>query len=605
MDIYNNSSVLPHGYVLEGARQSFIIDKAIGQGSFGITYLAKYKGQVTGQIGSGSVWMQVCVKEFFMRDMNSRNEKTMALYDTTGNSLVNKYRHAFMREARNLAQMHHPGIVHIFEVIEANNTAYIVMEYIDGGSLDEYIIKRGHLPEKEALVCFESICNAISYMHSQRMLHLDMKPKNVMRAEDGHLFLIDFGLSKQYTENGQPETSTTIGLGTPGYAPLEQSEHSNESTDFRATLDVYALGGTLYKMLTGHTPPTASTVNDAILEGNDIMHNKLKQVGVSIKVAKVISTAMWPGAKKRYQTVRELMNALGLKSEVFKNEQQQRKSSYEKHRVDEDIKSEETSPIYDSKPELQHKPIPRHFPKWFICVLAGTVILASVFGVKSLQHKGTSNGYEWVDLGLSVKWATCNLGATNSEDYGSCFAWSEVSQKDNYDWSSLKYYKGNDTLDVERFSNKNEVHDDIRIKFIIVHKFSKYKLYSYSLGVDKAILDMSDDAANVNWGGKWRMPTEEEFNELIDKCVWTWTTRNGKYGYEVRSKVNENSIFLPAAGYNINDELSGADTFGKYWSSSLKTENEECAHNLSFMSDSFEIETSWRCNGFSIRPVRP
>ena len=361
----DNSSVLPHGYVLHGEKQSYVIDRKLGQGSFGITYLAKFKAQVTGQMGSGNVWMQVCVKEFFMRDMNSRDEQSMVLRDATGNSLVMKYRRAFMREAHNLARMKHPGIVNVFEVIETNNTAYIVMEYIDGGSLDEYIAQRGRLPETEALACFEPVCDAMCYMHAQRMLHLDMKPKNVMRDEEGHLYLIDFGLSKQYTEDGKPETSTTIGMGTPGYAPIEQAEQRDESKDFRTSLDVYALGGTLYKMLTGQTPPTASEVNNAVLNGENLIQNELRQVGVSPQVAKVVSTAMWPGTKKRYQTVPELMGALGWTAKTYQmGARNAHEQASEVAPVDEETEltaNEETE--LTTQPQPQPTPKPRPQPK--------------------------------------------------------------------------------------------------------------------------------------------------------------------------------------------------------------------------------------------------
>ena len=89
------------------------------------------------------------------------------------------------------------------------------MEYIEGSSLDAYILEKGGLPEKEALQYVEEIGKALQYMHSQKMLHLDLKPKNIMRRTDNTLFLIDFGLSKQIDKNGEPESSTTIGLGTP------------------------------------------------------------------------------------------------------------------------------------------------------------------------------------------------------------------------------------------------------------------------------------------------------------------------------------------------------------------------------------------------------
>lgn len=215
----NNQQSLPHGYVLHGEKNRYVIDKVLGQGSFGITYLAKFKTIYSGSMGTGVGLLQVAIKEFFMRDMNVRDTSTGYLNNASQDSLISKYRRAFVREAHNLANLTHPGIVKVFEVIETNNTVYIVMEYIDGGSLDEYISSRGNLSEKEALPLFREICLAVDSMHQHHMLHLDIKPKNIMMDEDGHTRLIDFGLSKQYTANGEPESSTSIGLGTPRLRP--------------------------------------------------------------------------------------------------------------------------------------------------------------------------------------------------------------------------------------------------------------------------------------------------------------------------------------------------------------------------------------------------
>ena len=161
----------------------------------------------------------------------------------------------------------------------------------------------------------------------------------------------------------------------------------------------------------------------------------------------------------------------------------------------------------------------------------------------------SSQQHEWVDLGLSVKWATCNIGASSPEDYGDYFAWGEVSPKKEY---TLENY-------VFRISG-DDVHNV---------RFSKYNTNPKQGTVDnKTRLDYSDDAARKNWGGQWRIPTESEWNELVNECTWTWTTRNGHNGYLVTSKKNGKSIFLSAAGSYTN-KLSQDNIEGTYWSSNL------------------------------------
>ena len=313
------SNALNHGATLKGAKNVYYIDKKLGQGAFGITYLAKFKQELCGEMGSGNAWVQVCIKEFFMQDFNSRSADGDSVSDASGATLVQKYRKAFFREANNLARMHHPGIVKVFEVVEANNTVYIVMEYVDGCSLDEHIRHCGKLTEQEALALFHQLCDAMQYMHGQKMLHLDLKPKNIMLDEEGRLYLIDFGLSKQYGSDGNPESST-IGLGTPGFAPSEQADFQDGNKSFRATIDIYALGATLYKMLTGQTPPNASEVANAIISGSNLVRQNLLQAGVSAELADNVALAMWPASTQRPQTVQKLKEQIcdeGIIVDVF------------------------------------------------------------------------------------------------------------------------------------------------------------------------------------------------------------------------------------------------------------------------------------------------
>ena len=202
----------------------------------------------------------------------------------------------------------------------------------------------------------------------------------------------------------------------------------------------------------------------------------------------------------------------------------------------------------------------------------------------SSDHTGTENGHEYVDLGLSVKWATFNVGASKPEDYGDYFAWGETTTKSTYDWSTYKYCNGSSST-LTKYNDSS----------------------SYGTVDNKTVLDKEDDAAAVNWGGSWRMPTRAEQDELREQCTWTWTSRNGVKGYKVTSRKNGSSIFLPAAGCRRDSSLDYAGS-GRYWSSSLSTSSTSSTSYACFLYfDSSYV--GWngylRCCGLSVRPVCP
>lgn len=293
------------GTILQGGK--YKIEKVLGQGSFGITYLANAKLTMVGKLGQMDTTVNVAIKEFFMKEMNHRANDGISI-EGSGGSLFIDYRQKFKKEAENLSKMDHPNIVNVLDVFDENDTTYYVMQYIDGQSLDDYILQQDGIIESEAISILKEIGSAVQYMHSHKMLHLDLKPKNVMLDKDGKAYLIDFGLSKQYTENGEPESSTSIGAGTPGYAPIEQANYKPDGS-FPTTLDVYALGATFFKMLSGNRPPYASEILE---EGLDIA--ALTKKGVSRSTIDAVQKAMAPIKKDRYQTVAELSKALSFSS---------------------------------------------------------------------------------------------------------------------------------------------------------------------------------------------------------------------------------------------------------------------------------------------------
>lgn len=194
------------------------------------------------------------------------------------------------------------------------------------------------------------------------------------------------------------------------------------------------------------------------------------------------------------------------------------------------------------------------------------------------------NGHEYVDLGLSVKWATCNVGASKPEEYGDYFAWGEVMPKEEgypYDWNTYKYCNGS---------------------------ASGINKYYYNGVSDYIELEISDDAAYVNWGGKWRMPTQKEMQELRDNCSFIWMYEEGVYGVKVTSKKNNKSIFLPAAGYCYNTSKSGMESYCYYWSSSIyySYNGDDEAYFMWISEDSSpSMMEKYRYYGMPIRPVCP
>lgn len=292
------STQLQPGTVIHGTHNDYRIERVLGQGSFGITYVANVR--LKGRLGAIESTATVAIKEFFLRDVSSRNG--LRVFSVSDSTLCSDYRRDFLREAQNLSRLDNDHIVKVLETIEENDTVYYVMEYLSGGNLDQHILSHGKLSCREALDIAIQIGEALKCMHAQHMLHLDLKPLNVMRGEDGHIVLIDFGLSKCFGADGQPESSTRIGQGTTGYAPIEQ--HSFKKADgFMPTLDIYALGATLFKMLTGCVPPEASVV---LNEGLPV--DELSSAGVPPAVIALVERAMQPLRRMRHQTVSEFVD---------------------------------------------------------------------------------------------------------------------------------------------------------------------------------------------------------------------------------------------------------------------------------------------------------
>lgn len=594
---------LQSGTLLQGGK--YKIERVLGQGGFGITYLAKQE----------LFDRHVCIKEFFFNDYCERGSQGEVTSCTTSSKeLVDRFLNKFIKEARTISRLDHPNIVRILDIFQENGTAYYAMEYIEGCSLADKVNEQGALSEAVAVDYIKQVASALDYIHQRSINHLDVKPANIMvRQSDNKAILIDFGLSKQYDEQGGQTSTTPVGI-SHGYAPMEQYNQGGVST-FSPQTDIYALGATLYKLVTGSTPPQAIEVFNEGLTG-------LPQ-SLSPNLAAAIKKTMQPRRTDRPQSISEFRALLGgqyaasvstttaqnrddestrvigvtssepikktlssqpivTKVEESKGKKMGRKWGYilavcivgvallfvwnnglitsvdksltpEELYIEASFKHDEGDYAQafllwekaanmghiNAQTELAHcyylgEGIAQNNTKaleWYIkaanqgnsiaqcslglCYYRGIGVSKDLQEAKKWFEKSASqgceesrkylkeldfssisgvvNGHEFIDLGLSVKWATCNVGASNESDFGEYFNYPVINQKD--------------------------------------------------------------------WSG-WRLPTKDEYEELLRDCSWSWTRVNDSMGYLVVGK-NGNSIFIPAAGNN----RIHANEKGWYWTS--------------------------------------
>ena len=548
---------LKHGAVLQGGK--YKIEKLLGQGGFGITYLAVQTG----------LDRKVAIKEFFMKEHCNRDADTshVSVPSVGSRELVAKFKEKFIKEAQMISGYKHPNIVIIHDVFEENGTAYYVMEYHGGGSLSSLSLP---LSYEEASGYIRQVASALSYLHDHNTMHLDVKPSNVLIDSDGNAVLIDFGVSKRYDQAGHQTSSTPVGI-SHGYAPGEQYQQGTLA--FSPATDIYALGATFYKLVTGDTPPDQNEVNE----------NGLPPFPATVpaSIAALIEKSMQPRRKDRPQSISGFLGMLdealvastGDETKVD-SEDDASTVIFGNDKVDVDSGNKTPTPSEKKKS--------RRWLWWLLIFLftAGFSLLlfrndssSPTDGV--FEPSCWDRGHGYVDLGLSVCWATHNMGASDIWDCGYLYAWGETIVKDTYTSGNSRTYG---------------------------HDYGREKNLE---GVDNPVWTYDGmqeyDAATANWKGNWRMPTHKEFQELIENCNWTWITLNGRGGYKVTSRKNGNSIFLPAA--EVVGQASEGTRVG-YWSASdVGGTDIEFARFLCISPDTYSLEWENRFVGLNVRPV--
>ena len=604
------------GSLLQGGK--YKIEKVLGQGGFGITYLAT----------QDLLDRKVCIKEFFFKEYCERDETTshVSLGTQSNHEIVERFMNKFLKEARTISTLNHPHIIRIYDIFKENNTAYYVMECIEGESLNEMVNRRGALPESEAFDYIKQVASALDFIHQRSINHLDVKPANIMVSRSNNkAILIDFGLSKQYDAQGGQTSTTPVGI-SHGYAPMEQYKQGGVST-FSPQTDIYALGATLYKLVTGNTPPQAMDILDVGLPELPFT--------LSTNVKNAINQAMQVRKIDRPEDVRAFLDLMKTSTSTIPREETKIVQTQDKSVESEETmvlnKPEVKEKVYSarcvddsSKPNISIEPEEGKKKRNYIPMLIGAVVIfigIIAFAISGLDngepvvirktdaianeleekrvndsianvrreetekrrndsinaineqarlaalHKkeeekrkkthGTINGHEWVDLGLSVMWATCNVGASKPYEIGDYFAWGETSTKVEY-------------LDENCSSYLENIGD--------ISGNPKY------------------DVARFSWGGSWRLPTKNECKELVDKCKWILTVQNNHNGFKIVGP-NGNSIFLPTTGYYGKSILYPG--LARYWSS---TPHENYTENAFHLGSAYVYWCSRSC-GFNVRPV--
>lgn len=266
----------------------YTIEAKIGEGGFGITYKAIQNG----------LNRVVCIKEYFPAGKCIRaTKKNTVFVQGTSEQVFEKYRQAFVREAKMLATLHHPNIVEVLDVFDENNTSYMVMTFVKGKSLQQIVEVRGKLPYPETVNYIAQITNAVGYIHDHHILHRDIKPDNIMITADFKAILIDFGSAREFE---QDKTQVHTSMLTHGYAPTEQYTANSRKGSYT---DIYAIGATFYFVLTGQVPmESAARLTEQMPSPKDLVPE------IPEEANRTILKAMQLKAENRHQTVHEFMD---------------------------------------------------------------------------------------------------------------------------------------------------------------------------------------------------------------------------------------------------------------------------------------------------------
>ena len=419
------SNSLAAGTVVVSPKRKYIIRKVLGSGGFGITYYATYSSMESGV----PVKVLVALKEFFV-NADCMREGQQVTCSKTSAVRVDGARQDFINEARRLRKigLDHDNIVKVDEVFEANGTAYYMMEYIEGESLRDFVTARGRLSEADTVALMHPIIDAVAFLHSMKVNHLDIKPGNIMLAptDDGSIrpVLIDFGLSRHYGENGVL-TSSVYGQGySDGFAPAEQY---TGITEFSSEADVYALAATMLYCLSGKIPPKATDLNDDIIDS-------LLPRDTSRHLRRMLHKALALRKADRMKTPDEMLKALGLPRLKKRNESTVLISG---KTADTQRLTDDNTPRNTGNPDTSGKK-PRKSRAWLWGLICGVVAAAIAAGAY-FYFSGSSSDSSSRDRKRDR--SENRVEEPDTPDYSSLDDFERISTYRNIDKAGYLYYQ--------------------------------------------------------------------------------------------------------------------------------------------------------------------
>ena len=484
----------------------------------------------------------------------------------------------FRTEFRTVSTLIHTNILRPEHYDVYDSRPYLVMP-LCRGSVEERV---GGMSEPELWHFIRDVSSGLAYLHGHEILHRDIKPDNILVNPDGDYVVSDFGISTRMRSTMRRSSMRQDkGMDTSGTIAYMAPELFTKSPSAVKATDIWALGATLYELMTGELlffgqGGVVQLKGAELPELPEIYSKDLRDT-----VASCLNLDTWlrPTATElsEYAVSR-------LKGETVRMPWKDRKGGSDErihagsdpHRIESAVR-----PLSEDAGIRPEQPHPKSSKKkWvWLTLLLLLVVCGSLAGYKLDQNKstdvthhyvgdnnddtGVQHGREWVDLGLSVLWATCNVGASSPSDYGNYYAWGETTTKSSYTKASSRTYE------------------------VSMGNISGNTRY---------------DAATANWGGGWRMPTKVEFEELVDRCNWQWTSQGDRNGYRVIGP-NGNSIFLPAAGLRYETLLIGEDEQCLYWSSTPYGSDAQYAYYLLSFSGGHDVSYVSRYKGRSVRPV--
>ncbi len=409
----------------------------------------------------------------------------------------------------------HTNIVPLRGFEENNGNPFLVMDYVEGQTLDDLLAEREKLTEEETVRILSPVAAALDYAHTKGVVHRDVKPGNVMIAKDGTPYILDFGIAREIQET-MTRVTGKLSSGTLMYMSPEQN-NGDEPTPAQ---DVYSFAAMAYECLAGKPPFSRGNIEYQIMN---------------------TAPAPLPGGT---QLVASVMSGLAKKPE-------------------------DRPPTCSAVLEGNGISRVEHVER----VESVGARVPCARSVEAPLLKSVTSTHNKVQLWEGGPyWADTNIGAEKPEDYGFYFWWGDtVGYKfENGVWVASDGSSSDFAFDWEHTPTFAESHSTLKSEGWIIEGTERKSMFEKVFGLgDNDVLATEHDAAQVHWGGEWRMPTRQELDDLCNKCDSSWTQRNGVNGYAVCGKgaYASASIFLPCAGYGSRTSLYDVGSYGYFWSS--------------------------------------